>query len=65
MSAQEPMPQKTRDGPGSRGAATNKEAAQDKEHRDRKQPDAFDESFQAIDPEPSQAKAVEENHGNR
>jgi len=62
------MPQKTTDGPGSRGAATNKKAAQDKEHRDRKQPDgvsSFGESFQAIDPEPSQVKAVEENHGNR
>ena len=62
------MPQETRDRPGSRGAATNKEAAQDKEHRDRKRRDcvsSFSEGCQAFDSEPSQGKAVGKNHENR
>ena len=61
------MPQKERDGPGGRGAATNEEAAQDKEHRDRKQSDmvpSFGEDFQPIPPEASQGKTVGKNHEN-
>ena len=66
--AQESMPQKTRNGAGTQGAATDQEAAQDKEHRDRNQPDcvaSVGEGLQAIDSEPSQGKAVGENHENR
>lgn len=62
------MPQKARDGPGSRGAATDKEATQNKEHRDRKEPNvvpSFSKDFQPIYPEPSQGKAVGKNHEGR
>ena len=63
--AQETMPQKTRNRPGSGGAATNKEAAQNKEHGHRNQSDripSFGDGFQAIDSEPSQGKTVGKNH---
>ena len=62
------MPQKARDGPGSRGAATDKEATQNKEHRDRKEPKvvpSFSEDSKPIHPEPSQCKAVGKNHAGR
>jgi hypothetical protein len=62
------MPQKTGDRAKAGGASTDKKATQDKEHRNRSQPDVvlpFGEDFEWISPEPSQGKAVRKNNEDR
>ena len=62
------MPQEAGNGSRIRGATTDKKTAENKKHRDRKEPSrvpSIGQGPQGVYPKPAQGNGVRKNHGNR